>query len=147
MACSLPPSRCKSRIRRSGSAARARRRAGRLGDGWYPVGSNPRAFLDTPEALADGLADVRRHAEAAGRDPDALDVAMFVPWYRLGAVEEARDGGRRRFTGSAEAIAGDAAAFADAGLQHLVIGFESDDLQDSLDRIDAFADAVMPLLR
>ncbi len=127
--------------------AAARRRAGRLGDGWYPVGSNPRAFLDTPEALADGLADVRRHAEAAGRDPDALDVALYVPWFRLGEAEEGRDGGRRRFTGAAEAIAGDAAAFADAGLRHLVIGFESDDLQDSLDRIDAFADAVMPLVR
>jgi probable F420-dependent oxidoreductase len=126
-----------------GEGRAARRRAGRLGDGWYPVGRNPRAYLDTPELFADGLAEVRAEAEGAGRDPSALDVAMFVPWLSTGAAGEARDGGRLRFTGSKEDVAEDIGAYAAAGLRHLVIGFESDDLQETLDRVQAFADDFM----
>ena len=126
-----------------GEGQPARRRAGQLGDGWYPVIANPRLMLDVPTAYADGLNDVRRHAEAAGRDPSAIDAAMFVPWYSLG---EKGDGGRRPFTGDAEQIADDARSYRDAGVNHLIVGFESSDLQESLDRIEGFASEVMPLV-
>lgn len=126
-----------------GEGKPARRRAGELGDGWYPVIANPRLQLDTPDAYAQALSDVKRHAEAAGRDPESLDTAMFVPWYKLDAAA----GDRRPFTGSADQIAEDAGAYRDAGLNHLIIGFESNDLQASLDRIEEFADQVMPMVK
>ncbi len=126
-----------------GEGKPARRRAGQLGGGWYPVIANPRLMLDTPAAYGDALDDVKRQAEAAGRDPATVDTAMFVPWYSLG---EAADDERRPFTGSADQIADDARAYRDTGLNHLIIGFESDDLQDSLDRIEAFAKDVVPLV-
>ena len=47
------------------------------------------------------------------------------------------------FTGEAEAILDDIGRYEVAGLRHLVIGFESDDLQQSLDRLDAFAELIM----
>lgn len=122
-----------------GEGAAARRRAGRLGDGWYPVGRNPQAMLDTPELFARALSEVHRHAESAGRDPAAIDTAMFVPWYRLGTELPRPEGGRLPFTGSAPRIAEDVAAFARQGLNHLIIGFESDDLDETLDLIEAFA--------
>lgn len=122
-----------------GEGAPARRRAGALGDGWYPVIANPRRPLDTPEAYAAGLADARRHAAEAGRDPAALDAALFAPWYRLGGART------RPFTGAARDIAADARAYRDAGARHLIVGFESDDLAASLARIDAFAGEVVPL--
>lgn len=128
-----------------GETAAARRRAGRLGDGWYPVGANPRAFLDTAEAFAAGLTEVRRHAEEVGRDPESLDTGLYANWYRLGEPEPGRQGGRRAFTGPAEAIAEDANAYAAAGLRHLVIGFESDELAHTLDEVERFAKEVMPL--
>ena len=74
-----------------GEGAAARRRAGRLGDGWYPTIRNPREPLDTPAAFAAALTDVRQHAQAAGRDPASLDVAMFAPGYSLGAPQKARE--------------------------------------------------------
>lgn len=120
-----------------GEGAAARRRAGTLGDGWYPVIANPRRPLDTPEAYAAGLADVRHRAAEAGRDPTALDAALFVPWYRLGGPRE------RPFTGAAPDIAADARAYRDAGVRHLIVGFESDDLDTGLARIDAFAGEVV----
>ena len=122
-----------------GEGKAARRRAGRLGDGWYPVGRNPRAMLDTAERFAAALADVHRHAESAGRDPGEIDTAMFVPWYRLGTELPRPEGGRLPFTGSAARITEDVAAFAEQGLNHLIIGFESDDLAETLDLIEAFA--------
>lgn len=122
-----------------GESRAAKRRAGALGDGWYPVIANPRAPLDTPEAYAAALAETRGYAAEAGRDPAALDTGLFVPWYRLGGERT------RPFTGSAADIAADARAWRDAGVRHLLVGFESGDLAESLARIDAFASQVAPL--
>lgn len=130
-----------------GEGPAARRRAGRIGDGWYPTIRSPREPLDTPEALAVALADVRRHAETAGRDPGALDVALFVPGYSLGKEVTHRDGRRVTFTGSAAQITGDALAYAAVGVGHIVVGFESTDLQDALDRVEGLARDVVPSVR
>lgn len=124
----------------------ARRRTGRFGDGWYPVGRNPRLSLDTPELFSEGLAEVHRYAEAAGRDPSLIDTAMAIPWYRLGEAGEDKNGGRSRFTGSAEQIAEDARGLRDAGLSHLIIAAEYTELQQSLDEIERFAKEVAPLV-
>ena len=59
-----------------GEGKAARRRAGRLGDGWYPTVRNPRERLDRPEMFAAALAEVHAHARDAGRDPAAIDVAI-----------------------------------------------------------------------
>jgi probable F420-dependent oxidoreductase len=129
-----------------GEGAAARRRAGRLGDGWYPTIRNPKEPLDTPAAFATALADVRRNAEAASRDPMTLDVSLFAPGYNLGAPQKSRDGQRIMFTGSAEEIAADARAYGAAGVKHIVIGLESNNLQDYLDRVEGFAKEVVPLV-
>ncbi|TDI14599.1 MAG: LLM class F420-dependent oxidoreductase [Acidobacteria bacterium] len=124
----------------------ARRRAGRFGDGWYPVGRNPRISLETPELFSEGLAEVHRFAEASGRDPSIIDTAMAIPWYRLGEAGKDTDGSRRRFTGSAEQIAEDARGLRDAGLKHLIIAAEYTELQQSLDEMERFAKEVVPLI-
>ena len=126
-----------------GESAQARSRAGRLGDGWYPVGNNPAAPYDSAARYGAGLADVHAQAERAGRDPAELDAALYAIWFRLGEDVQGRDGERLPFTGEAAAIVDDIAGYADKGLRHLVIGFESRDAQDCLDRIEAFADKVM----
>lgn len=54
-----------------GRSEAARRRAGRLGDGWLP-------YLVSPAGFARGVADVRRHALAEGRDPDALEHSVVA---------------------------------------------------------------------
>ena len=125
-----------------GEGMAARKRTARLGDGWYPVMRNPRHLMDTPEKFAAALADIHRFAEEAGRDPSKIDTAMFAPGYRLGAVS----GDRWAFSGMPAQIAEDARAYAEAGLNHLLIGFEDSDVQRSLDTIEGFAKEVMPLV-
>ena len=120
-----------------GEGPAARRRAGRSGDGWYPVGRNPRHPLDTPSAFSAALEDVRAHAAAAGRDPGSLRTAMYAPWHRIGdpVVEEGR---RLPFTGGADAVREDVAAFGEAGLDCLVVNLDAPDLAGTLDRIREF---------
>ena len=130
-----------------GEGPAARRRAGRIGDGWYPTIRNPKEPLDTPEAVAAGIADVRRHAQEAGRDPAEIDVVLFAPGYSLGKEVKHRDGRRVTFTGSAEQIAEDARRYAAVGVSEIVVGFESSELQDALDRMEGLVREVVPKAR
>jgi Luciferase-like monooxygenase len=130
-----------------GEGAAARRRAGRLGGGWYPTLRNPNELLDTAPAFAKALADVRSHAEQAGRDPADIDIAVFAPGASLGKALQHRDGRRAAFTGSAQEIIADALGFKAAGARHLVVNFEGDDLGQALDRVEGFARDIMPALK
>jgi alkanesulfonate monooxygenase SsuD/methylene tetrahydromethanopterin reductase-like flavin-dependent oxidoreductase (luciferase family) len=111
-----------------GGSEAARRRAGRLGDGWMPI-------WVSPERFAEGLAQVRRQAEDAGRDPTAIAAAVMCPALvgegtreRLAAHLEARYSmevkphlvDRYCIAGSEEECAARLRDYADAGCEHLV---------------------------
>jgi hypothetical protein len=73
-----------------------------------------------------------------------VEVVLFVPGYSLGKEAKRSDGRRVTFTGSAEQIAGDARAYAGVGVSEIVVGFESNQLQDALDRMEGLAREVVP---
>lgn len=76
---------------------RAYERAGRLGDGWFPmVGPGPR--------LDHALEQVRRAATAAGRDPESLGMEGRVSW-----------------SGDRDKVAADIAAWKAAGATHVSV--------------------------
>src|SRR5262245_26500422 len=60
-----------------GESRVALRRVARLGDGWYPVGNNPREPLDTPERYAAGRAELEAEVTKAGRDARAIALAYL----------------------------------------------------------------------
>jgi alkanesulfonate monooxygenase SsuD/methylene tetrahydromethanopterin reductase-like flavin-dependent oxidoreductase (luciferase family) len=96
-----------------GHTKAAARRAGRLGDGFFPARA-------TPDELAVLLDEMRRAAKDAGRDPDAIEVTAG------GAMDA--DGAK---------------AYADLGVDRLVIpplGFDLDTLKEQLGH---FADNVI----
>jgi len=64
----LPPER-RIPIVVGGDTAAAARRAGRLGDGYFPARGAPPALFD----------EMRRAAEAAGRDPAAIELTVSAP--------------------------------------------------------------------
>ncbi len=130
-----------------GEAAGARRRAGRLGDGWYPVAANPGAQLDTPELYGQGIEHVRAEAGKAGRDPHAITAALLAIYCQVGVEEKTPSGGRLRFTGSAQAIIDDIGAYRARGLEHFLIGGDGSDLNGTLDRLERFASEVMAKAR
>jgi probable F420-dependent oxidoreductase len=66
-----------------GNTAAARRRVVRHGDGWCPFPAPPElaqtartAAIDSIERLGDGINDLRRRFDAAGRDWSAIDVVF-----------------------------------------------------------------------
>jgi probable F420-dependent oxidoreductase len=130
-----------------GESPAALRRAARLGDGWYPASNNPRHRLDTPARLAAGIGALRREAEATGRDPATIDLAWLVLWPVAWSSQTLADGGRRPFTGSAADLAADVAAAAAAGVRHLSLTFQAADLGETLERMQRFAEEVMPLVQ
>ena len=129
-----------------GESPAALRRAGRLGDGWYPLGRNPKFPVSTPRQMADAVARVRHHTEEAGRDPRAVDLA-YSPWgLNERNAEPGPDGERRRFTGDPQQVAGDIKAFEEIGVRHMLFGFQGQTLEEGLERMERFAGTVMTRL-
>ncbi|MCP5041333.1 MAG: LLM class F420-dependent oxidoreductase, partial [bacterium] len=57
-----------------GSSQHAARRAGRLGDGWYP-------YVISPEDFATGVDTLGKTAREAGRDPSAIELTIWPGSY------------------------------------------------------------------
>ncbi len=128
-----------------GESPPALRRAGQLGNAWYPIGNNPAFPMDTVDRLAEGMATVKRHAEEAGRNPTSIDFGYSAGWYDDQEEQPGRDGGRLIFTGAPEKVAGDIRAFEALGVNHLVLGLSGASPQETLDSMERFATVVKPL--
>jgi len=115
-----------------GESGPALRRAARLGDAWYPIGSNNRHLLDTLPRYRAGIARLRRFAGEAGRDPAAIALTYRVKRYGDAVPPKASDGERRLFSGGTPDIIGDFRALRDLGVSAVDIDFERPDADASL---------------
>ncbi len=127
-----------------GESPVALRRAGRLADAWYPIGSNPRFPVGTPAEFAEYAARVKRHAQEAGRNPSSLDFAYSANWYNDQQAMTLSDGQRRPLTGTPQQIADDIKRYREAGVRHMMVNLQGETLGQTLERMQRFADGVMP---
>jgi probable F420-dependent oxidoreductase len=129
-----------------GESAPALRRAARLGDGWYPIGSNPRFPLDTLERYRAAVERLKALARDAGRDP--ATIALGYRCARHGSAVEPRlpTGERRLFAGGAAEIAEDLRALRGLGVAAVDFGLNGPTLDASLERMKRFRDEVMAKL-
>ncbi len=125
-----------------GESGPAMRRVAAHGDVWYPFASNPKFRLATPDAYRERAARVKQAIAEAGRDPSAVGLAYNSPLH-LESERQMDDGNRMPMTGSAGNRIGDIQAFAEAGAQFMVVNLTSNDRQEMLDRMEAFASDVM----
>ena len=114
---------------------------------------------DSPEDFAEVLRRVRGHAEASGRDPDALRAVFYVT-VNIRADEQAAtaeaDDFIRRYYGlnfwadkwgpfaGPKAVAHRLAEYAEAGAQEIVVRFASFDQQG---QAETFISKVAPIIR
>jgi probable F420-dependent oxidoreductase len=128
-----------------GAGPKALRNAGRLFDGWVPTSP-------TPEAFASGWAQVRAHAEEAGRDPDAIDTGVYLTINltedrAAGEAETSRYAeayygipyevmrkAQAYFVGEVPACVAWLRGFVDAGAGHLLLRFATLDPLPQLER-------------
>ena len=113
-----------------GESGPSMRRAARVGDAWYPIGSNNAHLLDTLPRLTAGIARIRDMTRAAGRDPAAMGVVYRVKRHGQPAPA-ATDGCRKLFTGSVADTIEDIAAVREAGATALDFDFEGRDAAKS----------------
>jgi alkanesulfonate monooxygenase SsuD/methylene tetrahydromethanopterin reductase-like flavin-dependent oxidoreductase (luciferase family) len=122
-----------------GEGRPARRRAGRLGDAWFPY------FVRiTAEELRAGFQEVRAAAAEAGRDPDAVALTCCSP-IEVTAADVAQDPSRLR--GSPAQLAEALSTYARAGVAHVALQFMVPRWPDRLAQMERFAEEVLPALR
>jgi probable F420-dependent oxidoreductase len=123
-----------------GNSARARQRVADHGEGWAPfpapavLARTARTVaLDTVDALAVALDDLRARLAAAGRDPVAIDVAFTC---RAGG-DPASDGF------DAEAHLEGLAALAAIGVTWVQVGLPGDDLARAVATLERYGEQVI----
>ncbi len=121
-----------------GESGPALRRVARLGDGWYPIGTNPSFPLDSLARYQAAVAKMRGLVSAAGRDPASVALAYRVQKYGPEVPALAGDGNRRMFAGSDEAVAADLRALAAMGVDSMDFNFTGASVDAILDSMAAF---------
>jgi probable F420-dependent oxidoreductase len=122
-----------------GHSKQAIRRAARLGDGWHPIGGVPTIPLE-PEDMKRDLALLAEFAQAAGRDPKSIRVALKGSLFDR---ERKIEGRRRRFMGSAEEIASDIRAYRDVGVDTMIFDVRRPSFTETLERMNWMAKEVI----
>lgn len=121
-----------------GESVAALRRVVSHGDGWYPIGNNPKFPLDTAPRIAKRLERLKGLADEAGRSMDTIDLAYWSHWNRFGAETRNADGDRMILTGSAAAVGDDIAMLKEAGFNHLMLNLAGSDIPESVGRMEEF---------
>ncbi|WP_162915169.1 TIGR03619 family F420-dependent LLM class oxidoreductase [Desertibaculum subflavum] len=126
-----------------GESNPALRRAAKLGDGWYPIGTNPQFPVDTLARYKGHVARLHAMLKEEGRDLKTftLGYRCAVPWG--GEAAKASDGERRLFTGDAATIAADIRAMRDLGVSSLDFRMAAPTLDGMLGNMQRFRDEVM----
>ncbi len=120
-----------------GRSAGARRRAGRYGDAWHPVGI-------AVEDLIEKAALVRESAAAAGRPMPEIAPRLPIQFGEATVALSANP--MQTISGSPAEVAEALAAYADAGVSEIVCGFNSPDGAVVVERMERFAEQVIPAL-
>jgi len=129
-----------------GESGPAVRRAARLGDAWYPIGSKNKHLLDTLPRYRAGVERLRRFTAAAGRDPASVALTYRVKRYGEAVPGTASDGERRLFSGSTSDIVSDLQALRALGVSAVDIDFERPDQEASIAAMWRFKEEVLSRL-
>lgn len=123
-----------------GNTGAARERVARYGDGWCPFAAPARlaqtagtAAIDSIDRLADGIEDLRRRCDAAGRDWSAIDITFTNA-----------DGGSPSTDGfDANAYLSGLENLAALGVTWVQVGLPGDSLTHALESIERFRTLVI----
>lgn len=125
-----------------GESRPSMRRAARVGDAWYPIGTNQANMLDTLPRLEAGIERLRQLSEAAGRARDAVNVVYRIKRYAYDAPL-ASDGNRKLFSGTIADTIADLQDLRDLGVGAVDFDFEGRDTERSHAQMREFKDLVL----
>ena len=126
-----------------GESGPAMRRTAKLGDAWYPIGTNPRNRLDTLARLEAGMERLGKLTREAGRSPSEVGLAYRFSQFGSAIPERADNGDRRLGSGDNAAIAGDLRALRDLGVLAVDFNFGGDTADAVLANMRRFREDVL----
>ena len=126
-----------------GESGPALRRTARLGDGWYPIGTNPQHRLDSMKRLAAAVDRLRRLTRDAGRDPAKVALAYRITSWGRALPARADDGERRLFSGEISDVVADLRAFREFGVGHVDFNFVGDTAEAMIAEMRRFREDVL----
>ena len=129
-----------------GESGPSLRRAARMGDAWYPIGSNNKHLLDSLPRYRAGVARLRILAAEADRDPASVALTYRVKRYGGAVPNKASDGNRRLFSGGTAEIVDDMKALQALGVSAIDIDFERPEADASLAEMRRFREEVVAKL-
>ena len=129
-----------------GESPPALRRAARLGDGWYPIPSNPKFPLDSFGRYRAALSRLRQLAAEAGREPADLKLGYRSQRHGAAAPARASDGERAIFAGEPAAIVDDLHQLAALGVAQADFRLGGASLDATLTNMKRFRDDVIARL-
>jgi probable F420-dependent oxidoreductase len=106
-----------------GESAPAMRRAARIGDGWYPIGTNPQHPLNTLARYRAAVERLRKLTDEAGRDPASVALTYRVHRHGEGVSAKADNGERHLFSGSTGDMIEDLRTMRGLGVVAIDFGF------------------------
>ena len=128
-----------------GESPAAKRRAVRLGDGWFPIGANPNYPLNTASKFAAGLSSLKQMAAENDRDPDSLTLGFWSNWdHEVMERRTLQEGERHIMTGGSAAVLDDIGALKDLGVEIFMFQLaKPDSLEATCASMDRFAEQVL----
>lgn len=125
-----------------GESPAALRRVALHGDGWYPIGANPRFPMDSIERLGKAKETIMQNAERVNRDPSEIEYAYHVNWYSTEPIYQS--GTRKIFTGDTGLIAQDLERMNSIGFQKIIIDLSAQSETEMTERIGKFSEDFKP---
>jgi len=126
-----------------GESGPALRRTARIGDAWYPIGTNPQHRLDSMKRFQAGVERLRRLTREAGRDPSKMGLAYRVTSWGKSLPDRADDGERRLFSGETADVVADLRAFRDFGVGYVDFSFDGATADAMLTNMRRFREDVL----
>jgi hypothetical protein len=111
-----------------------------MGDGWHPIGGVPTIPLE-PEEVRRDLTTLRGFAQAAGRNP--ADIRVALKGSLFDREKQIVPGKRRRFLGIDQEIASDIREYRDAGVDTLIFDVRRPSASETLERMEWLAQDVI----
>jgi probable F420-dependent oxidoreductase len=130
-----------------GESGPALRRAARLGDGWYPIGTNPQHPLNTFNRYRAAVERLRKMTQDAGRKPESVALTYRVQRYGAQVPAKADNGERMLFSGSTADIIADVRALRDLGLAAIDVNFAAPTPDAAIAAMRQFHDDVLAKVR
>jgi probable F420-dependent oxidoreductase len=126
-----------------GESGPALRRTARIGDAWYPIGTNPQHRLDSMKRFQSGVERLRRLTREAGRDPSKMGLAYRVTSWGKSLPDRAHDGERRLFSGETADVIADLRTFRDFGVGYVDLNFDGATADTMLSNMRRFREDVL----